>query len=76
LNPEPLALPKPEGIETVLIDPASGLRADGGCAGALELPFAQGSAPEQRAPCASPVGVAVENVKQKAKSWLDRLLGR
>jgi penicillin-binding protein 1B len=76
LDPEPLALPKPDGIENVLIDPGSGLRADGGCPGALELPFAQGSAPAARAPCASAAGVAVEEVKQRARGWLDRLLGR
>jgi len=28
LDPEPLALPKPDGIVNVLIDPISGLRAD------------------------------------------------
>jgi penicillin-binding protein 1B len=76
LDPEPLALPKPEGIENVLIDPQSGLRADFACADALELPFAQGSAPVERAPCASAVGVAVEQVKQQAKNWLQRLFGR
>src|SRR5216683_2369338 len=76
LNPEPLALPKPDGIESVLIDPQSGLRADFACAGALELPFAQGSAPVERAPCASAVGAAVEGVKQQAKSWLQRLFGK
>ncbi|HEY6240891.1 MAG TPA: penicillin-binding protein 1B [Burkholderiales bacterium] len=76
LDPEPLALPKPDGIEQVLIDPQSGLRADSACAGALELPFAQGSAPAERAPCASAVGVAVEGVKQQAKSWLQRLFGK
>jgi penicillin-binding protein 1B len=76
LAPEPLALPKPEGIEQVLIDPASGLRADGGCPGATELPFVQGSAPAERAPCATSVGIVVEQVKQRAKSWLDRLFGR
>src|SRR6266568_1917074 len=76
LNPEPLALPKPDGIESVLIDPQSGLRADFACAGALELPFAQGSAPAERAPCASAVGAAVEGVKQQAKSWLQRLFGK
>jgi len=59
----------------VLIDPQSGLRADGGCPGALELPFAQGSAPVERARCASALGVAVEEVKQRAKSWLERLFG-
>jgi penicillin-binding protein 1B len=76
LAPEPLAQAKPEGIEQVLIDPASGLRADGGCPGATELPFVQGSAPAERAPCATSVGIVVEQVKQRAKSWLDRLFGR
>jgi len=52
------------------------LRADVLCAGALELPFAQGSAPVGRAPCASALGVAVEDVKQSAKNWLERLFGR
>jgi penicillin-binding protein 1B len=76
LNPEPLALPKPDNIEQVLIDPLSGLRADGGCPDALELPFVQGSAPAERAPCASAVGVVVEEVKQGAKSFWQRLFGR
>jgi len=76
LHPEPLTLPKPEGIENVLIDPQSGLRADFACSGAVELPFAQGSAPVERAPCASAVGAAVEGVKQQAKSWLQRLFGK
>jgi penicillin-binding protein 1B len=76
LDPEPLALPKPDGIEQVLIDPQSGLRADLTCAGAVELPFTLGSAPEQRAPCATEIGVAVEQVKERAKSWLERLFRR
>ena len=75
LQPEPLALSKPEGIEEVLIDPQSGLRADAGCPGALQLPFARGSAPVERAQCTSALGVAVEEVKQRAKSWLERLFG-
>ena len=75
LQPEPLALSKPDGIEEVLIDPQSGLRADGGCPGALELPFARGSAPVERAQCTSALGIAVEEVKQRAKSWLERLFG-
>jgi hypothetical protein len=56
--------------------PASGLRADFSCSGARELPFSQGSAPAARAPCASEIGVAVEQVKEKAKGWLERLFGR
>ena len=73
---EPLALQKPDGIEDVLIDPESGLRADFACAGAIELPFAQGSAPAGRAPCASAVGAAVEQMKQTTKSLLERLFGK
>jgi penicillin-binding protein 1B len=76
LNPEPLSIPKPEGVENVLIDPATGLRADLMCSGAQELPFAQGSAPVERAPCASEVGVVVEQAKERAKSWFERLFGR
>jgi penicillin-binding protein 1B len=76
LNPEPLAIPKPDGIENILIDPATGLRADMTCSGARELPFAQGSAPVERAPCASEVGVVVEQAKERAKSWFERLFGR
>jgi len=76
LSPEPLALPKPEGIESVRIDPASGLRADAGCDGSLELPFASGSAPTARAPCATAVGIVIEDVKQTTKNWWQRLWGR
>jgi penicillin-binding protein 1B len=76
LSPEPLAMPKPDGIENVLIDPASGLRADFSCSGARELPFTRGSAPSERAPCASEIGVAVEQVKEKAKGFFERLFGR
>jgi penicillin-binding protein 1B len=76
LGAEPLAPPRPDGIESVLIDPESGLRADALCTGALELPFARGSAPVERAPCASAVGVAIEEVKQQAKSWFERLFGQ
>ena len=42
-----------EGIETLRIDPPSGLRADRGCRDAVELPFIQGSGPTELAPCAS-----------------------
>jgi penicillin-binding protein 1B len=79
LTPEPLDTPRPDGIEEVWIDPQTNLRGDSGCAGALELPFAQGSAPTDRAPCASAIGGAVDAVDagvKKAKSWLERLFGR
>jgi penicillin-binding protein 1B len=79
LSPEPLALPQPEGIEQVWIDPQTNLRGDSGCAGALELPFIQGTAPAERAPCASAIGTAVDAVDstvKKARGWFDRLFGR
>ena len=86
LDPEPLALPRPDGVESVLIDPQSGLRARHALPGALELPFVQGSAPQQHAPCASVLDAAVEAAGaaveaagatvEKAKSWLERLFGR
>ena len=79
LAPAPLALPKPENIETVWIDPQTNLRGDSQCQGAVELPFAQGSAPREYAPCASTAGAVIDAVDatvQRAKSWLDRLLGR
>jgi penicillin-binding protein 1B len=76
LDPAPLVPLPPDGVEIVLIDPGSGLRADPLCTGALELPFAQGTAPVERAPCASALGLAVEEVTQKGKSWLERLFGR
>jgi len=79
LAPEPLALAKPDRIELVWIDPQTGLRGSMSCEGARELPFVQGSAPEERAPCSGPLDAAVEAVDatvERAKSWLDRLFGR
>ena len=69
LDPEPLELQKPEGIELVAIDPQTGLRG-AGCAGAQELPFVQGSAPAERAPCAGDATV------ERIKSWFERLFNR
>jgi penicillin-binding protein 1B len=66
LDPEPLAPPLPEDVERVWIDPATGLRADRDCAGAIELPFLRDSAPEETAPCASSRG-------KKIKNWFRRL---
>jgi penicillin-binding protein 1B len=79
LAPEPLALAKPERIELVWIDPQTGLRGGTSCPGATEIPFVQGSAPQERAPCSGTMDAAVEAVGQtveKAKSWLERLFGR
>jgi penicillin-binding protein 1B len=66
LDPEPLVPPMPENVELAWVDPASGLRADKDCAGAVELPFVRGSAPQETAPCARSTGKAIKN-------WFRRL---
>jgi hypothetical protein len=79
LVPEPLALAKPERIELVSIDPQTGLRGGVSCPGSTEVPFMQGSAPRDRAPCSGSMDAAVEVVEksvEKAKSWLERLFRR
>jgi penicillin-binding protein 1B len=79
LSPEPLALAAPETIERVWIDPQNNLRGDSQCAGAVELPFIQGSAPQERSPCASAAGTVVDAVDsgvKRAKSWFERIFGR
>jgi penicillin-binding protein 1B len=79
LSPEPLALAAPDTIERVWIDPQYGLRGDSQCAGAVELPFVQGSAPRERSPCSSTTGAVVDAVDQgvqRAKSWFERLFGK
>ncbi|MCI0749067.1 MAG: penicillin-binding protein 1B [Nevskiales bacterium] len=42
----------PPEIEPVLINPEDGLRADRACAGAVEVPYMTGHAPESYSPCA------------------------
>ncbi|HVJ24296.1 MAG TPA: transglycosylase domain-containing protein, partial [Burkholderiales bacterium] len=79
LTPEPLAPQKPERIELVWIDPQSGLRGGTSCPGSQEVPFMQGSAPRDRAPCSGTMDAAVEAVGEtveKAKGWFGRLFGR
>jgi penicillin-binding protein 1B len=67
LDPDPLVPEVPENIESAWIDPGTGLRTDATCAGAVELPFIRGSAPEESAPCGarSPV--------RAIKSWFERI---
>jgi len=79
LDPEPLAVPRPDGVELVSIDPANGLRGGLLCPGTIEVPFIKGSAPEARSPCTGAIDSAIQAVEPalgRAKSWLDRLLGR
>ncbi len=44
---------QPDDVEMVMVDPASGLRADEACPGAVELPYMLGWAPVEWAPCAN-----------------------
>jgi len=70
ISTRPLVLDAPQGVEWLRIDPATGLLADTGCDGALELPFIQSSQPAGVAPCA-------RRVSEKARSplkWLKGLL--
>jgi penicillin-binding protein 1B len=67
LDPEPLLLALPEDIEQVWIDPASGLLSDGGCPGAVELPFIAGSAPTESADCGP------RSPGRSIKSWFERI---
>ncbi|HLY52144.1 MAG TPA: penicillin-binding transpeptidase domain-containing protein, partial [Steroidobacteraceae bacterium] len=79
LLPLPLELPPAEGIEQVWIDPQTNLRGDSECTGAVQLPFMQGSAPQDRSPCVSVAGAVADTVDttvKKAKSWWERLFGR
>ncbi|MDM4770075.1 penicillin-binding protein 1B [Solimonas sp. SE-A11] len=52
LNARGLDPVPPPDVEEQLVDPASGLKADEGCPGARSVPYIQGRAPEQYAPCA------------------------
>ncbi|RRQ20641.1 penicillin-binding protein 1B [Thiohalobacter thiocyanaticus] len=56
------------GVELAEIDPASGLRADRGCADRVQLPFIEGTVPETLAPCARGEGLSPGNW---FKRWFD-----
>jgi penicillin-binding protein 1B len=66
LDPEPLILPEPDGIERAWIDPVSELLSDSDCPNAIELPFIAGSAPIDSAACGPPPGKSIKN-------WFKRL---
>ncbi|WP_419662853.1 MrcB: penicillin-binding protein 1B [Desulfosarcina variabilis str. Montpellier] len=66
LDPEPLILPQPDGIERVWIDPVSGLLSDSDCPNAIELPFVEGSAPTDSAACGP-------STTKSIKNWFKRL---
>jgi penicillin-binding protein 1B len=66
LDPEPILLPDPDGIERAWIDPASGLLSGSDCPDAVELPFIAGSAPIDPAACGPPPVKSIKN-------WFKRL---
>ncbi len=69
LDPQPLDPPRPADIEMAWIEPATGLRADIACRGAIRIPFIRGSVPVQTAPCASRSPVRI------LKHWFEQLFG-
>jgi penicillin-binding protein 1B len=66
--------PLPLDIELVAVDPSTGRLADKHCEGVIELPFIVGSAPTERAPCASPR--VNGKVGGKLRNWFNRLFRR
>jgi penicillin-binding protein 1B len=66
LHARSLDLSPPSSVQMVLIDPPSGLRADGGCPDALQMPFIIGHAPTQYAACA-------DAAKSSPLDWLKRI---
>ncbi len=62
LRPAPLGLPRPDTVETVWIDPRSGLRADERCEGARQFPFIRGSAPTAESSCVAAADGPIRNL--------------
>lgn len=63
VRPLPLQPTVPADLEQAWIDPANGLLAEQECAGAMVLPFAAGSVPQQQSPCV-----------REQMNWFRRLL--
>jgi len=74
----PVIVSPPDGVELVLIDEATGERADSGCTGAVKVPFVAGTAPVESAPCAGGVATGkVDRPREEGKfiRWLRGLFG-
>lgn len=56
----------PADVEEALIDPASGLKADERCVGAVSIPFVAGYVPSESAPCAG-------GLLDKPAEWLKEI---
>lgn len=50
-HPEPFYATRPEGVEYVWVDDATGLLSDQRCEGSRQLPFIRGTAPERSVDC-------------------------
>ncbi len=66
--------PLPLDIELVAVDPGTGRLADERCKDVIELPFIVGSAPTERAPCATKQ--INGKVGGKVRNWFKRLFRR
>ncbi len=53
IGAQPLRLEAPAGIEWIWTDPATGLRTEEGCYGAINIPYMRGSGPVRMGPCQS-----------------------
>lgn len=62
-RPEPFIATRPAGVEYVWIDEATGLRSDPRCEGSRQLPFLQGTAPEQSVDC------GLHKPEQRSLNW-------
>ena len=54
ISRQPVTLIPPDNVDTVWIDPATGLLANESCEGAKQYPFIRGSAPTGNSPCVEP----------------------
>jgi penicillin-binding protein 1B len=59
----------PAEVQELPTDPESGLLADAGCPAAINVPYLQGSAPQQYAPCAN----QSKSNPQNPPNWLQRI---
>ncbi len=72
---QPLLLTPPDNVQSVLIDPQNGLRANGRCNRAVSFPYVEGSAPTRMSPCgyvADPVH-PVPAPSKALKNWFEAL---
>lgn len=61
VRPQSLELIRPEGVETVWIEPQSLLRSSEGCSSARQYPFMKGSAPKLSSSCSDQGGSGIKD---------------